>query len=396
LAQGLETKKWMDLVVKMINEQGGWKIGNDVYTLEYTAYDGGYNDPTKTRSAVEKAVLQDGIKFLIADWGDVPQVTGTVTEPNKVLTLGLDNTGELLKPGSKYFINSSGIYFNAGMNFNLFAGYKAKGATDHLTVGIDSQMVRMITKTQNAAAAASGLKIIDPLYYTADTVDFGPLATKIISLNPSFVNLGTTTGDNLVNLLTALHDAGYKGLISPGFMDEATLDKMVAKFGKEWFEGMATTATDPRSVQTDQRMVDMMDRYTKEYGTFNADGVRWFTSWFFFEDAVNATQSIDPDVLAQYLKKSSKPVMTLGGYAMLVARPDLQNYETIDAVIPDFIGVIHDGKLVVEKGVSIKDQYLASIMSYGLTDVYQQYWDKYGKPQFPDAPSLLDYADLTK
>jgi hypothetical protein len=179
-------------------------------------------------------------------------------------------------------------------------------------------------------------------------------------------------------------------------MDEATLDKMVAKFGKEWFEGMATTATDPRSVQKDPRMVDLIDRYTKEYGTFNADGLRWATSWFFFEDAVNATQSTDPDVLAAYLAKSTKAVMTLGGYAQLVARPDLGGDRTNEAVIHDFVGVIHDGKLAVEKAVSLKDQYLASIKSYNLLAAYQPYWDKYGKPQFPDEPSLLDYPDLTK
>ena len=45
---------------------------------------------------------------------------------------------------------------------------------------------------------------------------------------------------------------------------------------------------------------------------------------------------------------------------------------------------------------SLKDQYLASIKSYNLLAAYQPYWDKYGKPQFPDEPSLLDYPDLTK
>jgi hypothetical protein len=397
LAQGLEAQKWMNLFVKMINEQGGWKIGNDTYEVEYATYDSGYQDPTKTRSAVEKAVLQDGVQLLVSNFGDIPQVTATIAEPNKVLVLGLDVSGEVLKgAANKYFFNASGIFFNAGMNFTLFDYYKQKGATDHLTVAIDGEMTRMVVQTQNAAAAASGLKVLDPMFYTADTLDFGPLATKIMSVNPGFVNLGTTTGDNLVNLLTALHDAGYKGLISPGFMDEATLDNMVDKFGKEWFEGMATAATDPRSVQKDARMVELINRYTQEYGTFNSDGLRWVTPWFFFEDAVNATGSVDPTVLAEYLSKSTKPVMTLGGYSLLVARPELQNTNTVEAIIPDFLGVIRDGKLIVESAVSIKDQYLASIMSYNLLQPYEQYWNQAGKPQFPEEPSLLDYTDLSK
>jgi ABC-type branched-subunit amino acid transport system substrate-binding protein len=396
MAQGIEVQKWMNLMAKTINEQGGWKIGNDTYTIEYTAYDCGYNDPNKTRSAVEKAVLQDGIKLLVANWGDTTQITGTITEPNKVLALGLDLTGDLLKPDVKYFFNASGIFFNAGMNFHLFAYYKEKGATDHLTVGLDNPMIKMVVQTQNAAAAASGLKVLDPLYYTQDTVDFGPLATKIMALNPTFVNVGTTVGDTLVNLLTALHDSGYKGLISPGFMDEVTLDKMAAKYGKEWFEGMATTGTDPRGVQDDPRMTALMESYTAEYGTFSADGIRWFTPWFFFEDAVNATQSVDPDVLAEYLAKSTKAVMGLCGYGQLVARPELQSDRTVEAVLPDLFGVIRDGKLVVEQRVPIKDQYLASIKSYNMLAAYQPYWEKNGKPQFPDEASMLDYADLAQ
>jgi branched-chain amino acid transport system substrate-binding protein len=394
-AQGIEVQKWMTLIVDRINEQGGWKIGDDTYKIEYTVYDGSYGDATKTRSAVEKAVLQDEVKLLVSNWGDVPQVTVTITEPNQVLALGLDTSSAELKPENKYFFNTSGIFFNAGMNLNLFDYYRELGATDHLTVGIDSEYTRMVTMSQNAAAAASGLKVIEPLYYSADTVDFGPLATKIMSLNPSFVNLGTSTGDNLVNLLTALHDAGYEGLISPGFMDEEMLEMMVAKYGKEWFEGMATAAMDPRDLQDDPEMIELFDAYTAKYGSFNADGVRWVTSWFFFEDAVNATGSVDPTVLADYLHKSTEPVMTLGGYSILVARPDLENYETVEAVIPDLVGVIRDGKLVVEKSVSLQDQYLASIKSYNLTSVYQGYWDKYGKPAFPEQSSLLDYSSLS-
>jgi hypothetical protein len=58
--------------------------------------------------------------------------------------------------------------------------------------------------------------------------------------------------------------------------------------------------------------------------------------------------------------------------------------------------MIQDGKIVASTIVSVKDQYLVSIKAYGLADVYQKYWEQYGKPQFPEEPSLLDFADVAK
>jgi hypothetical protein len=48
------------------------------------------------------------------------------------------------------------------------------------------------------------------------------------------------------------------------------------------------------------------------------------------------------------------------------------------------------------KQVTVKDQYLASIMAYHLVDVYKKYWEEYGKPVFPPEDSVLDFSDLDK
>ena len=36
---GVEQKKWFDLFAKLINEQGGWKIGADTYDVDMIIYD---------------------------------------------------------------------------------------------------------------------------------------------------------------------------------------------------------------------------------------------------------------------------------------------------------------------------------------------------------------------
>jgi hypothetical protein len=86
--------------------------------------------------------------------------------------------------------------------------------------------------------------------------------------------------------------------------------------------------------------------------------------------------------------------MTLGGYSQLFARPDRGVLQTVDVAPGHGIGIVKDSQLKLLKKVSVKDQYLVSIKVYGLVDTYQKYWEKYGRPKFPNEPSLIDFKDI--
>ena len=121
----------------------------------------------------------------------------------------------------------------------------------------------------------------------------------------------------------------------------------------------------------------------------------WVAYWFIFKDAVEHTQSIDVDTLKAYLDKSDHAVRTLTGMCQLFSRPDANNLRTISGEPADFVAVVKDGKIVPVQGVAIKDHYLASILSYGLVDVYKAYWDKNGYPKFPaEQKGVIKFSDL--
>jgi hypothetical protein len=42
----------------------------------------------------------------------------------------------------------------------------------------------------------------------------------------------------------------------------------------------------------------------------------------------------------------------------------------------------------------VKDTYLISIEAMGLGPVYKKYWQEYGRPAFPQQPSVFDYSDM--
>ena len=395
LKEGVEIQKWMNLFAKIYNEQGGWQIGNEKYKVEINIYDHAM-DPAKMRSAAEKAVLQDGNKFLLNNWSDNQAQTVTITEPNKVLVLAGGFTPDLAKPNLQYYIRTSGVFFGSGSPYVIQRDYVARGGKTDIMVTSDTEMGHFGAKLWAAPAKLAGLNILPDVFFNPDTVDFGPIATKVKSYNPDVVELPFVSGDTVTNIISALKDVGFKGMVYPGNLVPYTLENAVKKVGKEYLEGMEVQVFDPRGIMKNPKILALYDRYTKEYGEFRTEGCWWVGGWFFFEDAVNATKSIDIDVLRNYLFNSKKGVATLEGYSQLFARPDLQNFRTIEVAPGHPVGMIKNGKLVPIKPVSVKDQYLVAVKCYNLVDIYQKYWDQYGYPKFPDEPSLFDFADLKK
>ena len=58
---GLEQQKWLNLLAKVTNAQGGWKIGSDTYDVDMIVYDS-QGDAAKAKSYLERLVLQDGVQ----------------------------------------------------------------------------------------------------------------------------------------------------------------------------------------------------------------------------------------------------------------------------------------------------------------------------------------------
>ena len=399
MKEGVEIQRWMNLFADMYNDKGGWKIGDETYKVEIVAEDGGFSDVAKSRTAAEKLVLRDGVKFLINNWGDISDQTVTITDPNHVITLGCAITDPTVKPNIQYYWNATGVRFGRALEFNYYRDMLNRGAKSVVRVNSDTQLGHLGSTLVSPVTGMVGLKGLPDVFYSPDTVDFGPVATKIMSYNPDVVDTSWSSGEAITNIIGALKDAGYKGKITMGNMNDYILDNVVARVGKEYVEGSESLFKDPRLTQKNPKMVALMDSYVKKYGEFRTEGCEWIAGWFVFEDAVNATKSISVDALKKYLDNSKHAVMNLTGYTQLVARPDLGNYRTIDDAHSTWIGIVKDGKLRSLKVGSTKDQYLISIKAFALAgllnlDDYIKYWQKYGRPTFPDEPSLYDWANV--
>jgi branched-chain amino acid transport system substrate-binding protein len=399
LKEGVEIKKWHDLFAKMVNEKGGLTIGGKKYTVEFFTYDVGYMDSAKTLAAVQKAIFQDGVKYLIDNFGDVYNLTVVHTDQNKVLDFGVGFGDETVSTKYQYFFRPLGGYFTSATNYLLGLDFIKKGVKTGVVCTVDTEIGRVAAVQYGGGEAMAGVKMHPPIFFGMDTVDFGPIATKIKSLNVDYVDFGVAVGDQVVNLISALKDAGWKGYIFPGAgINPTTFNNIIKRVGA-YFDGSEMLYTDPRGIPIvagDPEMKALIDRYTKEYGEFHTEGCLWLTGWFVLKDAMMAAQSVDTTVLKDFIAKGERTPLTMTGYCTLFARPEINQYRAVDGSTGAGRGVVKNGKLEYVGQMTPKDNYIATIKFHKLQDVYQKYWDKYGKPKFPPEKSTLDFSDLTK
>ena len=393
--EGLELKKWNDLIMKVINARGGLKIGNDTYKLDFITYDT-TSDTAKARAAQERLIFEDGCKLLTNIWGADEVQVASICEENKVLGMGSGFIDEGAKPNFHYWYRTTGIFFGRGFHYLLFHDYFTRGGTAGLVINPESQSGHVYAGQIMQAMQLAGLKTLGEVYYPADTVDFAPIATKVKTMGADVVDLAGAGGDQAIQIISNLKDVGWKGFISPSSLNTNQFTNLVQKVGKEYLEGTEQLYFDPRGIQKDPTMLQWLNEYTKEYGEFVETGAFWCSGWWFLQDAMQKTGSTDPEVLRAYLDNSKVGVMVLDGWSQLFARPDLGNYRTTDVAPGHGIGMIKDGKLTYFKQVTVEDQYLASIKAYGMVDTYQKYWDQYGKPTFPPEQATFTWDNLTK
>ena len=391
---GVEEKKWFNLFAKLINEQGGWKIGADTYDVDMIVYDTG-NDATMGKNYLEKLVLQDGVKFILGSPTSNPATDAEVTEPNKVICLGVDVTGTSADPKIQYYWTPMGFSFSSGFMYIVYKDMEAKGAKTYVSLKTDDMMGHFTDGWGKAtwAVAAPSVKYLDTVFYDPTVSDYGPVATKVMTLNPDVVDCAFNVPNS--GIYNALYDAGFKGKVFPS-IDPGTFASVINHSGKGFVEGWKYTFTDPRLYPNqDPAMLALVDAYTKEYGTFHDDGCTWLQSWFVLKDAIDSTQSVDVEVIKAYLDNQPHAVRTMTGYCQLFARPDVGNLRTVSGISEVYIGITKDGVLVPFKATTVKDHYLATILCNGLVDVYKAYWAQYGYPKLPAGEtSTVKFSDL--
>jgi hypothetical protein len=147
-----------------------------------------------------------------------------------------------------------------------------------------------------------------------------------------------------------------------------TWREIVAKVGPDAIEGSVGGFKDPREYRSEKWVLDLCDAYEKKYGVWETDAVNWITGWFVLMAAIKKADSLDYDDLNKAL--NGLEYSSIYANARLVARPDKKNPRTCDSVGEQLPGIIKDGKFKLIRTMSIDENYVKTIKSFGMQKIY--------------------------
>ena len=305
-AWGINMQRGVSMAINDINKAGGMKVGNDVYRMDFAAGDTKYTGSVAVSEAA-RLVFEQGLKHVIGPIGSSPTIAfSPMLNENKVLLLHNSYTPKAL--GTQFPYNFRALCSTSHeIAPVLWAYVKEKyGVKTVVVLGQNDATGLAETDDDIAACKALGIKVLKRQLFDLATTDFMPLMTKVVSMKPDAVEVGSAATGFVAQMIKALHELDYKGImVSNTLSGEASI--MVPIIGKAACEGLVSQNIDFASEDATPWMREFHKRYVDKYGKpFGAAAAWVYFPVIWLKDAVEATGSFDTDVLKKYFETPNK------------------------------------------------------------------------------------------
>jgi branched-chain amino acid transport system substrate-binding protein len=349
-ALGVDWKKYLDIIVPMLNKDGGLTIQGERYNIELVLYDTKMNAETG-RAAVERLVNMDKVKFILGD--ETVDAWLPLTEANKVLVVDQTPSPSIYNPKLKYCFEGSNLQTSAPSVWGWFTENYPQMKTVSL-VHPDNMIGHGEQNKSKKLAGGFGQQVLDALFYPPDTTDFSSFATKVKKSNPDFF---TTCGGGLqdIMLFKALYEAGWRGKILsyvgvnvPSYARVISLDMV---------EGMVGGSSDVFQLESlPPQSKKVKDAYIARYGNWDNPAQVYWLEWDELINALKQAQSLDTDKVAAVFANGMQFESVIGP-AKMVARPDFGNSRTVSLLTTMYMLNIVGGKAKLLHTISLDEGY---------------------------------------
>ncbi|MCI0430465.1 MAG: ABC transporter substrate-binding protein [Rhodospirillales bacterium] len=221
-----------EIWAETINAQGGLKIGDDTYKIEFV----GYDDEAETDKALQgakKLVLEDGVKFILMLGGNYSGVQTFVNQEKMLVSTLLPSD---MSPDTPYLIAPCEVH-----PFYNVTGVEwlAKNRPELKTAAVvypDDSLGLPSLATYRAAFEAEGIGIVTEKAYPDEaSADFTALTTALLASKADILCLDTCGAGAVTQITEQAFLQGFKGQII-----SCTLDyykQVTEKTSKEFVEG---------------------------------------------------------------------------------------------------------------------------------------------------------------
>lgn len=254
-----------------VNANGGIKIGNEHYKVQFVSYDNEYATD-KARTGAQKLIMEDEVKFIMMLGGDTWGAVQPVMNRARMLSSTLLPSD--LSPDTPYLLapcESHPIYNVTGVEWLA----KNKPSLKRAVVCAQNDYLgKPSVATYLAAFEAADIEVVaDPLFFDPSTTDFAPIMTSLLSHKPDIVCLDTCYQPYVHSLTQQAMQQGFEGQLISCTAD--AYEQLVHKTSTDYMEGFVFQFPD----FDDPALVS--DQVTfKKPNRFYADYVeRWPGEW---------------------------------------------------------------------------------------------------------------------
>ena len=288
------------------NADGGIKIGDEAYKVEFVSYDDEY-DPGKARTGAVKLIKEDGVKFIMMLGGDPWPGVSPVSEKEKMLFSTLLPSD--LTPETKLLVAPCEVHPIYNVTGVEWLAENKPDLKTAVIVAQDDSLGKPSVATYLAAFEAAGIKVLgDPIFFDPATTDFAPIMSKMLALKPDIICLDTCYADYVHPLTEQAFQQGFKGQ-----MISCTADfypKMIEKTSKEFMEGFIFQFPDFDDPALNAPHVnfrkpnEFFQEYVKRFGAGEWSAVSWEYASIMdlWSDAAGRAGTTDPGAVLEAMQ----------------------------------------------------------------------------------------------
>jgi branched-chain amino acid transport system substrate-binding protein len=233
---GIHAKNGYDLAVKMINAQGGVKVGGKSYKLKVKYYDD-ESTPLRTAQLGERLIKQDGIKYFLGPYSSATtKAMAPITEKYKIPMVEAEGAARsLFSQGYKYLfavLSTSEQYLAPTIDVAAAIAKKngKKPSSLRIAMAFENDPFSLDVRAGVVVAAKKyGMKIIIDDKLPRDLSDMSATLTKVRALRPDVL---VVSGHSKGAATAARQIAELKINVPMIAMTHCEAAKVIKKFGK--------------------------------------------------------------------------------------------------------------------------------------------------------------------
>ncbi|MBC8459872.1 MAG: ABC transporter substrate-binding protein [Deltaproteobacteria bacterium] len=335
---GLTSKHAAEFLRQKIEEQGGLKVGNDVYKLVVVPYDSKYVAADALANA-RRHTFEDKIKFQWILGGGVVPSCQPITEKEKVLVLACAYGGKkVTNPDKPYtFRTIIGSDLACPIAFPYLAKNYPK-IKKIAFIGPNDDCGFVSIKDGKAAAEAVGWEVVGEEVTERTLVDYLPVITRLLRGKPDIIHAACSPTDQVALATKAARELGYEGYI---FADATKDPDKVMEIAGEYSDGIFFVNCINQLINP--AVADLDARTKKTFGRGLMFGaIEYHASMQAWAQAIERAGTLDTDAVVKELESGTFDTVygpiTFGGKPLFGIKRQVLH--------PVPLGLIKGGKFV--------------------------------------------------